>query len=246
MITILQNYICTDENRLKLLKDYFPGWQKQFSEYKFIVNYNHTINFDVIKNLYNQYIPNYELFNNLEKDWAKTTLELVSKIDTKYTMILIEDFKVVSDDLSYFNNMLKECLESECNFILMHKIKKYTNQQVVSTYEEKKYSYMCDWEKYPGACMSIVAIFDTDVLKLILQQFLKQDRTKTAHKIHTPNSFEDFYSKWNDDFMKNDLVVYLNDFNIKLKAAIPKKEVVLHDEGLLSVKQRDILDGRLN
>jgi len=252
MLTILQNYICTNKYRLDLVKLYFPGWKKQFSKYKFVVNYNHTINYEVIRDLYRENIPNYELVNNLEKDWGKTTLELVNKIDTKYTLVLIEDFEVVNSDLNYLTNVLTEIEESSCNYVLMHKLKKYTSPQCINRYEEKNFIYTCEWNLYPAACLSIVGIFETNLLKKILIHYLNQERTvknsqiTNIHGIHTPNNFEDVYSNWNENRMKLILPSYLNQFNIKIKAAIPKNDIIFHNEGVQQIKQREIFLDRDN
>jgi len=252
MISILQNYICTNDQRLNLIKSYFPGWKKQFASYKFFVNYNHTLNYDVIKNLYKEYIPNYELCNDLEKDWGKTTLRLVEKIDTKYILVLIEDFEIVNVELDYFDNAVKEMNDSSCNYALMHKLKKYLTESFKKNYEEKKFIYTCEWNKYPAACMSIVGIFETQLLKKILNHYISQDRMRgfsqssSIHGIHTPNNFEDFYSTWNNNYIKVGLPYYLKQFNTELKVAIPKREVILHNEGEQSIKQREVFADRIN
>jgi hypothetical protein len=245
-MTILQNYICTSDYRFNLVKSYFPTWKKQFSKYKFIVNYNSTINYEKIQNLYKENIQDYELVNNLEKDWGKTTLKLVNNIDTKYTLILIEDFEVINSDLNYLTKVLEEVNDSCCNYVLMHKLKKYTSSHLIKNYEEKNEIYTCEWDKYPASCLSVVGIFDTDLLKKILIHYVIQNRTLNVHGIHTPNNFEDFYSNWNNNYMKIGLPFYLNQFNIKIKAAIPKKDIIFHNEGVQQIKQREVFLDRDN
>lgn len=246
MISIVQNYICTNQKRLEFVQSSFPSWQKQFSNYKFYVNYNHTENFNIIKNLYEKYIPDYEIYNDLEKDWGKTTLSLINRVNTKYTLFLIEDFVAVNDDISYFEKVLKEASENNCNYILMHKIKKYTHSSLLKIYEERKNIYICDWDKYPASCLSIVAVFETNVIKTILNHYIKQNRDRKTHGIHTPNNFEDFYSNWNNNFMKNELPMFMFDNGIYMKASIPKHEILMETEGAKVTKQREILPGRIN
>ena len=48
MISIVQNFICTKEERLQVLREYLPMIGDVFGECEFYVNYNSTINLDEI------------------------------------------------------------------------------------------------------------------------------------------------------------------------------------------------------
>jgi len=52
MITVIQNYICTVEERKNVVLNNLPKLGKVFEDIPFYVNFNDTINLDVIHNSY--------------------------------------------------------------------------------------------------------------------------------------------------------------------------------------------------
>ena len=52
MITVIQNYICTVRERKEALLDNLPQLGKVFKDVDFYVNFNDTINLEVIYNSY--------------------------------------------------------------------------------------------------------------------------------------------------------------------------------------------------
>ena len=68
MISVVQNFICTIPERLKILEDNLPKVRDVWGDYQFFVNFNDTINLDEVYSLYQKYIPKLNFYNNLEKD----------------------------------------------------------------------------------------------------------------------------------------------------------------------------------
>ena len=94
MISIVQNFICTKEERLQVLREYLPMIGDVFGECEFYVNYNSTINLDEIYSLYKQHIPKLNFYNDLSEEWAPVTLALAKQITTPYTLFLCEDTQI--------------------------------------------------------------------------------------------------------------------------------------------------------
>ena len=69
MISVVQNFICTIPERLKILEDNLPKVRDVWGDYQFFVNFNDTINLDEVYSLYQKYIPKLNFYNNLEKDF---------------------------------------------------------------------------------------------------------------------------------------------------------------------------------
>ena len=91
MISVVQNFICTIPERLKILEENLPKVGEVWGDYEFFVNFNDTINLDEVHSLYLKYIPKLHFFNNLEKDWASTMLSLLNEVKTPYSVNINED-----------------------------------------------------------------------------------------------------------------------------------------------------------
>ncbi len=222
---VLQNFIVTKPERLETLKETFPPFSKYFKGNNFYVNYNTNINFDEVYSIYQNNIAeeNLNFYNNLTKDWGKIVQSMLSDIDENYVFIIPEDFKIVTEDSSHFNNLLNEFIEYECDYMLMHRIedvKNYgSNPKYLSLYDSKEYLHIVNSSKYPGSCLSSVAMYK----KEFLNEFLTMYNTSIKSGIFPlalPNCYE-----W---FSHGSKVLYslVGD----RKFAIPKKAVVQHYE----------------
>ena len=133
MISIVQNFICTKEERLELLRKNIPQIGKMFGEYEFFVNYGTTINLDEVYNLYKKYIPKLNFYNSLEKDWAAVTLSLSNEITTPYTMFICEDM-IINSSKSKIDKCIKEYFDEGLDYFLITKIDKYIQQNYIDGY----------------------------------------------------------------------------------------------------------------
>ena len=91
MISVVQNFICTIPERLKILEDNLPIVGDIWGDYEFFVNFNDEVNLDEVHSLYKKYIPKLNFYNNLEKDWAATMLSLLNEVTTPYSVNINED-----------------------------------------------------------------------------------------------------------------------------------------------------------
>jgi hypothetical protein len=195
MITIVQNFICNINERLNIVKQNTPELGKSFCNYEFIVNFNDTVNFDVIKDVYTENIPKLQLYNNLEKDWALLTRSLLEQVTTPYVLYLCED-QVINATSIDIENILKEIKQLDITFVNMTKIKKYSKPSFYG-YNEEKYGYSYMGAMSPTGRLSSDCIVKVDFWKERLEEFI-QNKHKCPHIIpfpyeHLPNYFEGYY-----------------------------------------------------
>ena len=104
MISLLQNFVVTKQDRLNTLKETLPDIAKYFNDINFYVNYNSKINFKEVYSLYEDNVSDLTFYNDLTKDWGKIVQSMISEIDSKYIFIMPEDYILYNNDESYFNN----------------------------------------------------------------------------------------------------------------------------------------------
>ncbi len=109
MISVVQNFICNNDERLKVLLDNLPKLGEIFKDYTFYVNFNDTNNFEVVLEAYKKYIPDLYFYNELEKDWALVTLSLGEQVKTPYVIYLCEDQQVNMTKVDW-DNIIKKAL----------------------------------------------------------------------------------------------------------------------------------------
>jgi len=154
-ISVLSNFICTNEKRLSVLRNQIKSLSFIFDKCDFLINYNTDINQNEVRALFEHNIKKEHLFFNcdLSKDWAKTTLDLVQKCNTKYVFYLLEDYvydyslnadsaarfgshiltfdddrltKISLDTRrKFWKNMVQECIDNDVKHVFLAKIKKY-------------------------------------------------------------------------------------------------------------------------
>ena len=109
MISVVQNFICTIPERLKILDENLPRVGEIWGDYQFHVNFNDEVNLNEVHTLYQKYIPKLNFYNNLEKDWAGMMLSLLNEVDTEYSVNINEDqqFNLTVND---WDNLIQETL----------------------------------------------------------------------------------------------------------------------------------------
>ena len=65
MISLLQNFVVTKEDRLNILRETLPGIAKYFNDINFYVNYNSKINFKEVYSLYKDNVSDLTFYNDL-------------------------------------------------------------------------------------------------------------------------------------------------------------------------------------
>ena len=126
MITIILNFKCTHSSRLNVLHSIFPKWVDVLGDYKFIINYDSTKNYESVKTLYETNIKDCDFTNDMDTQWVDKTIEMVNNATTPYIYYLLED--VAFSDMvtkSYFNEMLNEFISTNAKHLALGKTGKY-------------------------------------------------------------------------------------------------------------------------
>ena len=135
MISIVQNFICTKEKRLKVIQHNTPKISEVFKDNPFYINYNSTINSDEVYSLYKNNIKNLNFYNNLEKNWGSITLALVNEVKTPYIITHCEDleYHITSNEWS---QMMEEIIKKDISYLPIGRSWKYTRDEYKSNYIE--------------------------------------------------------------------------------------------------------------
>ena len=220
MITVIQNFICTKQDRLDLLTKQICKFSTIFDKYNFIVNYGTDINYEKIKNLYTNNIKKLKFFNETKLDWADTISGMLDYVDTPYVLHLVEDaeFFCTRDE---FHNCINEYIENDYDYCLLTKIQKYTQQLYIKKYIENEYGYFYLGKDAGHICISIDAIFKTDWFTNRVKEVSLNGRKCMSRinvkKPKTPNFFEGYHDQSYGIKMYKDLKCY-----------IPKKTLLTH------------------
>ena len=225
MISMLQNFIVTKQERLDTLRETLPEVAK-FFDIDFHVNYKSKVNFNEVLSLYEDNVNSLTFYNDLSDDWGKITQSMLSEIDTKYVFIMPEDYILHRDDKNYFNSLIEELDKYDCEHMIMHRIeyfKKYgTDEKYFHLYDEKDYLFLCNSDKYPTSCLSSVAIYRKDFLEEFLEFYNSQEK-ETRFSLATPNCYEWFSYNRVSELSK------IGGVSNRL-FAVPKKSIVRHYE----------------
>ena len=143
MISLLQNFVVTKQDRLNTLKETLPDIAKYFNDINFYVNYNSKINFKEVYSLYEDNVSDLIFYNDLTKDWGKIVQSMISEIESKYIFIMPEDYILYNNDKSYFNNLIEELNKYDCDHMIMHRIEYVKNYGTDEKYFDR-WDYVMD------------------------------------------------------------------------------------------------------
>ncbi len=239
MISVVQNFICTIPERLKILEENLPRLGDIWGDYEFHVNFNDSINLEEVHSLYQKYIPKLNFYNSLEKDWAAMMLSLLNEVKTEYSVNINED-QQFNLSLSDWEELVQETLiENKVDFLLINKMNKYNKVPYIHgelesgamvvkkfwpkypgpSYTEGKYAYFHSGEFSPYKRLTPEAVQKTEWFKFRFQEFLEKGESCThdipiRHK-HVGNFFEGYWDFHNGPFRFPDY-----------KFAIPKNDLI--------------------
>ena len=225
-LTIIQNFIITKENILNHLKSDvgMKSTAAVFGECKWIVNYKTKLYFEEIKTLYDKYLDNYELHNNLQDKtftWAISTLSLLEKVKTPYVFYLTEDRMFHKTTKKEFTEIMDEVWMNNIGFMCVGKLHKYSlgqhpprvqkmNPPAIPYMDNDKHIYTYLSKNSPYGCLSIDSIFRKDILEESLVRIINSVN-------QTPHVLE-YGSNW------------LTHGKPDMLCAVPKNEVVVSDD----------------
>ena len=219
MMSVVQNFICTQSDRLALIEREVPKMSMVFKDYDFFINYGTLDNYFQVSDVYDVNVQKLNFFNNLTSNWGEVTLELIEKVKTPYTLILCEDFdyRITNND---WVEIMNEVVERDVSYMPIGRLWKYTTEQYHSGYDEGNKLWLYPASKSPGSSLSVDALYKTDVLKEKLIE-LKQ-HGPNRFPLNLPHHYEDIFSemynngvrKWGDDVL----------------CAIPKEIIIMHEQ----------------
>jgi len=215
MISIVQNFICTQPKRLEVIQKEVPNMAKIFGDYEFFINYNTTQYFNEVYNTYQSNIPKLNFYNNLDKNWGAITLALLQKITTPYVLILCEDFeyRIKSNE---WKDIMDEVISKDIKYMPLGRLWKYTKKEYWSGYDKGKNLWLYPASKSPGSSLSVDALYKTELLIEKLKELLLHNPKRFP--LHLPHHYEDIFHepngvrKWGD----------------KILCAVPKKIIWMH------------------
>lgn len=217
MISIVQNFICTQPKRLNLLAEEVPNMGNIFKDSEFHINYNTDINLKKVYQIYNNNISKLNFYNNLEPNWGLITLSLLKEVSTPYTLILCEDFQY-NMDYNKWQNIMDEVISNDISYMPIGRLWKYTKKEYWSGYEEGNLLWKYKASKSPGSSLSVDALYKTDLLTQKLEELLNYQPRRFP--LNLPHHYEDIFHEPNGVTLWGDSVM----------CAVPKEEILIHTQ----------------
>jgi|TARA_R100001509_G_scaffold159943_1_gene127088 hypothetical protein len=222
--SLVQNFICTQPQRLEVVKRNTIKLGDTFPDIDFFVNYNSdNENWKPIKEHYLTNVPKINLFNNLVKDWALITLAMVKEVKTPYVMFICEDMEV-NCSKEHMENTLNEFFDNDFDWMFLSKIFNYTQQKYIDGYtpynsipspgyKKMDYGYFYLGKHAPHKRLSMDMMCRTEFFIETLTEFLEKGES-CRHEIpfrkkHLPNFYEGYYDFHNGMRRFPDLKCYI-------------------------------------
>ena len=219
MMSVVQNFICTKESRLNVIRDQVPKMSKIFKDFDFYINYATVENYFEVSSVYNDNVKKLNFFNDPAPIWSETTLDMVIKINTPYTLILCEDFEYRTT-YDEWKNILNEVVERDVNYMPIGRLWKYTKEMYHQGYDEGDNLWLYPASKSPGSSLSVDALYKTEFLLNRLIDL--KEYASDSFPLNLPHHYEDIYhEKFNNGVRK-----WGNDF----LCAVPKKIILMHTQ----------------
>lgn len=224
MISVVQNFICTSEDRLDIMRRNLPKLRYALGGCPFFVNFNDTVNLDEVRNLYENNISKLAFENNMDRRWAEVTLELVRRVETPYVAYLCEDQEINVDTDFMWSTFGEAFNKFDTDYYMLTRIGKYISPEYTEKYSEHDFGYTYKCSEAPHKRLSLDAIYKTDWFIELLEEFI-ENQYKVKHHIpfnqkNLPNFYEGYYDFGNGTVRFKNKMCY-----------IPKKVVVLEYDG---------------
>tara|TARA_B100002019_G_scaffold117117_1_gene100591 strand:- start:619 stop:1341 length:723 start_codon:yes stop_codon:yes gene_type:complete len=224
MFSLVQNFICTKDSRLEVVKRNSGKLGDTFPDVDFYINYNSdNNNFGIIRDSYKKNISKINFYNELTKDWALVTLSLVKQVKTPYVMFICEDMEV-NCSKEHMESTLSEFFENDFDWMFLSKIGAYTQQKFIDGftpynsipspgYQKMDYGYFYLGKHAPHKRLSMDMMCRTDFFIETLEEFLVKGEHCTHdipfRKRHLPNFYEGYYDFANGMRRFPDLKCYI-------------------------------------
>jgi len=222
--SIVQNFICTKDSRLEVVKRNTKKLGSVFSDTNFYINYNSdNQNYNPIKDSYKNNIKNISFYNDLTKDWALVTLALVKEVKTPYVMYICEDMEV-NCSKEHMESTMHEFTTEDMDYMFLSKIGAYTREEYINGYtpynttkspgyKKMDFGYFYLGKHAPHKRLSMDMICRTKFFIETLEEFLLKGEDCTHEipfrKRHLPNFYEGYYDFANGMRRFSDLKCYI-------------------------------------
>ena len=254
-IAMVQNFVCTKDIRLDLIRDVVPKYAELFDNGPLKVNWYINLNqekwVDEIYDIYKSSIKEENLifYNNLEKDWGLVTYAMIKDLKEPYLMYLSEDFPcftVKEDKDKYLQWVDKQVWSGQMdwgmnqqdwnNFVseaILERKLDFVNLTKINKYGTKRFpGYNEETENcyfYDGKGSPTGRISGTGIFKtkfkIKLLEEFLQNRDAHAHRIPYPHKHMPNFNEGYWDGPRS-----IRKFDIK--CGIPKKVIMWHWDGL--------------
>ena len=224
MFSLVQNFICTKDSRLEVVKRNSVKLGDTFSDTDVYINYNSdNNNFSIIRDSYKENISKINFYNELTKDWALVTLSLVKQVKTPYVMFICEDMEV-NCSKEHMESTLSEFFDKDFDYMFLSKIGAYTQQKFIDGYtpynlisspgyQKMDFGYFYLGKHAPHKRLSMDMMCRTDFFIETLEEFLVKGEDCTHEipfrKRHLPNFYEGYYDFANGMRRFPDLKCYI-------------------------------------
>mgnify|MGYP003113635029 FL=1 len=255
-LSIIQCHILFDDERGKRRLEHqksfkgIPSFAKVFENCHFYVNYKTETFLDEIKETYEKYVKNMNLYNNLEGpdfNWVAVKLALVKESTTPYVMFSTEDRMFHRTSKEEFERVMQDIIDNDVHYMPIGKLDHLTVGSRYKTIEElmspmKVHGEVCE-KKYVDSGKELflfkakdapvkMTSFSADAIykrEFIIKK-LEEMVNVYGLKPYSPNSnlsqntskyFEDYYTDRYGNGIRQ-----CGD----MMCAVPKKEIVVSDE----------------
>jgi len=273
-LSIIQCHILFDDERgkkrLEHQKSYkgIPSFGSIFEDCDFYVNYKTKVFLEDIKETYEKYIKNVNLYNNLEGtdfNWVAIKLLLVKESKTPYVMFSTEDRMFHKTNKKEFERVMQDIIDNDVHYMPIGKLDHLTVGTRYKTTDElmapmsvhgrtciKKYKdsgkelFLFKAEDAPVKMTSFSAdaIYKRELIIDLLEEMvnvygLKPVSPNAKLGQNTSKYFEDYYTD-----------VYGKGIRQQggMMCAVPKREIVVSDEtpgeelGTLNETSKEVLE----
>ena len=257
-LSIIQCHILFDDERGRQRLEHQKSWKgipsfgKIFEECDFFVNYKTELYLDEIKDTYEKYIRNVNLYNNLEGpdfNWVSIKLALVKESKTPYVMFSTEDRMFHKTTRDEFELLMKDIIDNDVQYMPIGKL---DHLSVGSRYETEEellkpmmvHGVTCDKSKIYTDSGSMLYLFkakDTPVKmtsfsadaiysrELIISK-LEEMVNLYGLKPYSPNArLTQNTSKYFEDYYTDRYGHGIRQCG-DMMCAVPKREIIVSDE----------------
>ena len=255
-LSVIQCHILFDDERGRQRLEHqmsykgIPSFGSVFNDCDFFVNYKTKVFLDIIKETYDKYIKNINLYNNLDGsdfNWVAITLALVNESKTPYIMLATEDRMFHGTDKKEFERIMQDIIDNGVSYMPIGKLDHLTIGSRFKNVEEllaptpvhgktcvKKYRdsgkelFLFEAKDSPIKITSFSAdaIYKRELLIDKLEEIVNVYKLKP----NSPNkNFEQNTSKYFEDYYSDDGTNGVRQCG-SLLCAVPKRELVVSDE----------------